>query len=287
MQANVSESATTDRLDMIEHHMQLISTQIGLAGVTFISKQPLVQARPDLPDQAGTAQPGCVTSPSLTQQLRDMRAELSHLQQAHLSAQTRTPSVASTELAELRGHLEEHSTQVQQLHQAVAACKQDINVLQNSTAAQERAAAEMQQGHQDLVLQMSNVSADLERHGSTLQDAVSHREERHAKLIEQLCQHHTDLENLSSSSKLHDEQLKQHSAALAQHEQQLLDSESLGAETQLASKSLQERVGSVAASASVTGMSWAVLGCIYKLQVHVFPPFEVYQLSVHYCVGML
>ena len=262
LQVHVSESSMTKRLDMIEHRMQLISAQIGHADVTFTSKQPHAKALIDASDQAGAAQPGNGTSASLTQQLRDMRVELSHLQQAQLSIHTQTASVASTKLAGLQGHLEEQSSQVQKLHQAVAECKQGITVLQNSTEAQGKAAAERQRGHQDLVLQMGNVSTDLEHHGSDLRDAVSHLEEHraveHAQLSEQLSQNHTDFEKLSSSSKLHDEQLMQHSAMLAQHKQQLLSSESLGAEMQLALHSLQERLGSAATSAPVTGMLWDV-----------------------------
>lgn len=255
-QVKVSESGVTNRLDIIEHHMQLILAQIGLANVSVSSKQLHAKAPPD---QASAAQSGSATSASLTQQLRDMRAELSHLQQAQLRTQTQTPPVASTELAGLRGHLEEQSSQVQQLHRLVAEYKQAITVLQSSTDAQEKAAAELQRGHQDLVLQMSNVSTDTGRHDSDLQDAVSRVEEQqaleHAQLSEQLSLHHTDLEKLHSSSQLHGEQLKQHSATLAKHEQQLLSSESLGAEARLASQSLQERVGSAATCASATGMA--------------------------------
>lgn len=262
LQVKLSESGMINRLDTIEHHMQLISAQIGDANVTISSKHLRAKALPDLPDQGSAVQPGNATSASLTQQLRDMRAELSHLQQAQLSTQTQTPQVASTELAGLRGHLEEQSGQVQQLHHMVAEYKQTVTVLQNSTETQEKAAAERQRGHQDLVLQMSDVSADIGRHGSDLRDAIRRVKEQqaleHAQLSEQLSQQHTDLEKLRSSSQLHDEQLKQDSATLAKHEQQLLSSESLGAEAQLGLQSVQDRVGSAGTNASVTGMFWAV-----------------------------
>ena len=291
MQVNVSKSGMTHRLDTIERHMQLISSQIGLADVSLLAKQPHAQALPDSPDQAGAAQPGHATLVSLTQQLRDMRAELSHLQQAQLSTQTHIPSVASSELAGLRGHLEEQSSQVQQLHQVMAEYKQDITVLQHSMAGQERAAAERQRAQQGLVLQMSNVSADLGRHDSDQRIAVTRVEEQqaleHAQLGDQLSQHHRDLERLSASSILHDEQLKQHTATLAKHEQQLLSSESLGAEAQLALQSVQERVGSAATSACVTGVS----GAVYTSSTYTFscPSIFIRPFSIfcNYSVGML
>lgn len=244
------------RLDTLEHYMQLISAQVGLDAGSFPAIQPHAKALPNLPQQPGVLQPGNATSASLMQQLRDMRAELSHLQQAQLSTQHHTPS---TELAGLRGHLEEQSSQVQQLHQLVAGYKQDVTVLQSSMAAEEKAAAERQQGHRDLVLQVNSVVADLGRHDSDLQKAVSRVEEQQAhaqaELRHELSQHQSDLEKLSASSTLHDQQWRQHSAMLAKHDQKLLSTETFGAETQLASQSLQDRADSTVTSASVTGAS--------------------------------
>ena len=257
-QVSVSESGTSTRLDTLEHCMQLISAQLGLDTASFPAIQPHAKALPAPPQQPGVIiQAGNATSASLVQQLRDMRAELSHLQQAQHSTQAYTPSVASTELAGLRGHLEEQSSQVQQLHQLVAGYKQDVTVLQSSMGAQERAAAARQQGHQDLVLQVNSVVAGLGRHDSDLQTAVSRVEEQqahaHAQLRQELSQHESDLEKLSASSTLHDEQSKQHGAMLAAHDQKLLSTEIFGAEAQLALQSSQDRVDSTVTTASVTG----------------------------------
>lgn len=291
-QVNLSKSGMTNRLDTIEHHMQLISAQIGPANVSLFSEQPHAhKTLSDSPDPAGAAQPGNAGSVPLTQQLRDMHAELSRMQQAQLSTQNPTPSVASSELARLRSHLEEQSSQVQQLHRVVAEYKQDITILQHSTEAQERAAAGRQRDYQDLVLQVNNVSADMGCHDSDLRDAVSRVEEQqalqHAELSEQLSQHHTDWEKLSSSSILQGEQLKQHTAALAKHEQQLLSSESLGAETQSTLQSVQERVGSAATSSCVTG----VFGAVYTNSTFTFPRPSIFISPTSDCcnnsVGML
>ena len=259
-QVSVSESGISSRLDTLEHYMQLISAQVGLNTVSFPATQPHAKALPASPQQAGVIiQAGTATSASLMQQLRDMRAELSHLQQAQLSSQAHTPSVASTELAGLQGHLEEESSQVQQLHQLVAGYKQDVTVLQSSMVAQERAAAARQQGHQDLVLQVNSVVADVGRHGSDLQNAVSRAEEQqahaHAELRQELSQHQSDLKKLSASSTLHDELSKQHSAMLAKHEQKLSSFETLDAEAQLALQCPQDRAERTITSATVTGVS--------------------------------
>ena len=261
MQVSVSESGMTNRLDTMENYMHLISAQIGLDAVSFPGTQTLPRTLPTLSDQVNADQQGSATSASLMQQLRDMRAELSHLQQAQLRNQTHTSPVASTQLARLQDDLKEQSNQVQQLHQMVAGSKQDITVLQTSTAAQERMTARLQQGHQDLLLQVNNVSTSAEGLNNGMRDAISRVEEQHAvahaQLSQDLSQHHTNLEKLSSSSSLHDERFKQHSAMLAKHEQQLVSSEMLGAEAKMALQSLQERVGSPATSASVAGVSGA------------------------------
>lgn len=233
--------------------MQLISAQVGLDTASFPATQPHAKALPASPQRPGVIQAGNATSAPLMHQLRDMHAELSHLQ---LSPHAHTPS---TELAGLRGHLEEQSSQVQQLHQLVAGYKQDITGLQTSMAAHERAAAERQQGHRDLVLRVDSVVADLGRHDSDLQNAVSRVEEQqahaHAQLRQELSQHQSDLEKLSASSTLHDEQWSQHSAMLAQHDQKLLSSETLDAEPQMALRSPQDRADSSVTSASATGAS--------------------------------
>ena len=258
MQVKASESGTTNRLDTMEHHLQLISAQLGLDAVSSWGNNPQPDMLQKSVDQASGAQQGSAVTAPMVQQLKDMRAELTHLQQAQVSAQPHTAPVASIELAGLRHQLEEQSSQVQQLHRLVADWKQDSAVLQASSAAQGRAVAQVQQGHQDLSLQVNTVSADIGRQCKDQRGAISVLEERqgvaHAQLRQELSKFCTDLGKLSSSSLLLDEQLQQHSAMLAQHEQQLASNERLKAEAPLAFQKPQEKAGSATTNSLATGV---------------------------------
>lgn len=265
-----------NRLDTMEGHMQLISAHVGLDAVSFEANKLQPEVLPKSGVQASGARQDTAVSASLMQQLRDMRAELSQLQQAQASAQAHTSPMASTELAELQRQSENQSSQVQQLHRLAAEWKQDSAVLQDSTAAQGRAIAQMQQSHQDLSLQVSTVSGDMHRQGNELQGAIRSVEEHHAvahaQLSQELSRHHEDLGKLTPSSVLHDEQLQQHAAMLAKHEERLASSARFGAEAQAASQNPQETAGSVSSTTYATGVLPVVCSSVLACSAtHIFP----------------